>query len=225
MAPVKLTTDGKRFQAIETFLKFCTQPAISSSDKYLDSISEVKGLFTRIYKQDQWDWFTVFDRMGRPGLKKTNAIMTSLKHLRKLLRDKENSKNNQDDLEILLVELQKKNIERHLRCYTGEWQLYDELGQIYILSTREQPTILKIGYTERSVWERVKEINRATGVLMPFGVRAVWAVESAKLTEKEIHTKFENERIRKDREFFQMDFKVAFNEITKLIIEKRISER
>lgn len=170
MAPVKVRTDEIRFEAIETFLNCCTQPPFSSSDKCLDAISEVQGLFTRIWRQDQWDWFTVFDRMGRPGVKKSRTITSILKHLRKFHRDKETSKNIQSDLELLLVELQKKKIERHLKCYTGEWQLNDVLGQIYILSTREQPTILKIGYTERSVWERVKEINRATGVLTPFGV-------------------------------------------------------
>ena len=224
MAPIKETTNEKRINSIGVFLKLYNQPKLPPSEDLLDAISAIKGLFTLIWKQDQWDWFTVFDRIGRPGVKKSRAISTTFKHLRKVLRDQENLVNKQNNLQTLLIELKKNKIERHLKCYTGEWQLNDIVGQIYILSTREQPKILKIGYTERSVWDRVKEINRSTGVLTPYGVRAAWAIESAKLTEKEIHKKFENERIRKDREFFCMDFKEAFKEISKLIIEKRIKE-
>ena len=98
------------------------------------------------------------------------------------------------------------------------------VGQIYILSTREQKDVLKIGYTERSIWERVKEINASTGVITPFGVRAVWAIESAKLTEREIHSIFNEFRIRKDREFFRLEYGDAFKIINKLIINKRIEE-
>jgi hypothetical protein len=46
-------------------------------------------------------------------------------------------------------------------------------GFIYILSTRSQPRYLKLGMTQRTVEIRVKEINAATRVLVPFGVRAV----------------------------------------------------
>jgi hypothetical protein len=40
-------------------------------DTYADSLSEVKGLFNRIHRQDQWDWFTVFEQLGCPGRKKS----------------------------------------------------------------------------------------------------------------------------------------------------------
>jgi len=57
-----------------------------------------------------------------------------------------------------------------------------------VLSTREQPDFLKIGMTTRTVEERVREINTATGVLIPFGVRRCWRVMDPSRSEKLIHS-------------------------------------
>jgi hypothetical protein len=97
----------------------------------------------------------------------------------------------------------------------------ESVGKIYILSTRESRDVLKIGYTNRTVEERVKEINSATGVLIPYGVRAMWIVKSAKEIEAELHNLLSPFRIRQDREFFQMDFLDAFKFISGYIREKR----
>jgi hypothetical protein len=67
---------------------------------------------------------------------------------------------------------------RCLRFFLGELTVPNEpsAGWIYILSTREIPDLLKIGMTTRTVLERVREINNATGVAIPFGVRRCWRV-------------------------------------------------
>jgi hypothetical protein len=90
---------------------------------------------------------------------------------------------------------------------------------IYVLSTRELPLFLKIGYTTRSVTERVDEINRATGVIFPFGVRASWRVrdDQGRVVEKKIHQVLKELRVRTDREFFCMDFRDAVKIINSVI--------
>ena len=95
---------------------------------------------------------------------------------------------------------------------------------MYILSSRENPKFLKIGYTERRVEDRVKEINSGTGVMTPFGVRAVWSVEKASEMEMLIHKELDKFRIRQDREFFNIDYFDAVAIINKLIAEKYIKE-
>ncbi|WP_413789078.1 GIY-YIG nuclease family protein [Bacillus kandeliae] len=45
-----------------------------------------------------------------------------------------------------------------------------------MLSRREEPNVLKIGMTNRSIEKRIKEINSATGVLFPFSVKRVFKV-------------------------------------------------
>jgi hypothetical protein len=61
--------------------------------------------------------------------------------------------------------------------------------------------VLKIGYTERAVEQRVKEINGATGIVEPYGVRAVWIVLKAPLVEKAVHDALAEYRVRGGREF------------------------
>ena len=41
-------------------------------------------------------------------------------------------------------------------------------GHIYVLQNTSVPGIFKIGFTERSVVERLNEINKATGVITPW---------------------------------------------------------
>ena len=53
-----------------------------------EAVSEVKGLFNRVVKQDQWDWFAVFQQLGCLGRKKCRAIVYSLTDLRNAITEK-----------------------------------------------------------------------------------------------------------------------------------------
>ena|SRR5713101_4461947 len=90
---------------------------------------------------------------------------------------------------------------------------------------REQPHFLKIGVTTRSVEQRVKEINSATGIVIPFGVRAVWPVRNPEQTEKEIHEMLSPYRVRADREFFQIEYQQACKKILDLIKAKDLESQ
>jgi hypothetical protein len=114
--------------------------------------------------------------------------------------------------------------ERHLDLFLDSEIKERESGKIYIFSTREQPNFLKIGFNTRSVVERVDEINSASGVVIPFGVRAVWSVKDAHRIEKIIHDKLSEYRVRKDREFFEMEYRDAFRSINRILKEERIEE-
>jgi hypothetical protein len=72
----------------------------------------------------------------------------------------------------LTAKLKRRSITRSLEHYLSDTAPFQ--GRcIYIPSTREAPRIVKIGYTTRDPMTRVKEINGAAGVVIPFGVRAV----------------------------------------------------
>src|SRR5690606_13427568 len=94
-------------------------------------------------------------------------------------------------------------------------------GWIYILSTRETPDLLKIGVTERTIEERVREINSATGIAIPFGVRAAWEIDEAPVTERDIHRLLADFRIRRDREFFRISFDSARRLINDFLKDRR----
>ena len=82
-------------------------------------------------------------------------------------------------------------------------------GWIYVLSHRDTPELLKVGMTNRSVEERAREINNATGVAIPFGVRRCSRVVDASKAEKLAHKALREFRVREDREFFRVSFLTA----------------
>jgi len=171
----------------------------------LEAISHVKGQFARTVKQDQWDWFTVWALLGRPSRQPANAISKTLGLLRTALKN-----GDKNAAEEAASELRTTDILRYFGSFlSGDCERTKQLGTagfIYILSTRDQPRLLKIGITQRTVEVRVKEINSATGVIVPYGVRAVWSVDDAAEVEQELHAILAEHRIRADREFFELDF-------------------
>jgi hypothetical protein len=60
--------------------------------------------------------------------------------------------------------------------------------------------------TNRTVEQRAREINGATGVAVPFGVRRCWRVMTPLKAEQLVHGALSHSRLRNDREFFRIDF-------------------
>lgn len=204
MAPPFAKTIRERIASASRVLDLLDHRTAPPADPVdLEAISTIKGLFTRIFKEDQWDWFTVMAQMGYPPRGLTMAISKELEFLRTTLKDGDKSgftlaQNN-------LIELPTRKCLKALR---GELIMTEEPGSgwLYILSTREMRDILKIGMTRRTVQERAAEINGVTGVVIPFGVRRCWRVADPVIVEKLAHQSLSNFRMRGDREFFRIDF-------------------
>jgi len=218
MAPVKAALQAERMRAVQELAELLSRPSLELTDTVLpEQISMTKGLFTRCWKQDQWDWFTVWQQLGRPGRKRAWEATGLFRDLRSSLMRRDF--NQLLEFRLLAYDL---DIPGHLRRFlTSSDQYPSDVGYIYVLSTREQPTVLKVGYTNRTVEERVKEINSSTGVVIPYGVRAIWAVSAAREVEADLHRILSDYRIRRDREFFELDFKDAFRLIRDYVYAKR----
>jgi hypothetical protein len=218
MAPVKPETQRRRGQAAIEVLG--ALKADSADPPSAVAISEVKGLFTRSYKQDQWDWFTVWTQLGRPGRNRCECIARYLGELRRSVLGQ-----NPDRAEVLRTRLRRAGatelLSGFLEFRAGLLSGEPGTGYVYIVSTRTSPQLLKIGYTERTVEQRLKEINSATGVAEPYGVRAVWTVQNAPEVEKAIHGALAQYRVRTDREFFELPYGVAFQAIGRIVHASR----
>ena len=81
------------------------------------------------------------------------------------------------------------------------------MGFIYILSNGSMPGLLKIGYTTRTVRERVQELNRPTGVPIPFKVEAYFQLDSPEAHERRVHLALTS--CREGKEFFRIDTEAA----------------
>lgn len=204
MAPPKPDTQATREGWCRFVHRAIIDPAVPPwPAESLDAISGVKGMFNRIARMDQWDWFTVCAQLGYLSRGLSKAIGIALANMRMAARD-----GDEGGLRQAQKILSEMPVRRCLRLFLGELVLQEEAdaGWIYILSTREMPDLLKIGMTTRTVQDRVREINGATGVAIPFGVRRCWRVGDPRRSEKLLHEVLYESRLRADREFFRIRF-------------------
>ena len=91
-------------------------------------------------------------------------------------------------------------------------------GLIYIVSNSEQKkNLFKIGKTSRSIEERIKELNSATGTLGKFVPHATFLVKDIDEMEKYIHKKLSKIRYQKNREFFEANYTELLLKVEQLI--------
>lgn len=107
--------------------------------------------------------------------------------------------------------------------YYGE-SLHDVNGSnrkpewIYVLANKHMPNILKIGFTATSVYQRVNQINAATGVISPWISVFTYKTCSGLQLEREIHKYLESlgTRINPSREGFDIQIDTAIDIIEKI---------
>lgn len=203
MAPISQRMQLRYDAAVQTALD-AMDGNLTFNEIPLDDISELKGMFNRCLRQDQWDWFTVYTELEEPPRKNMRRIAGELKLFRRAI-----SSHDAPTFERVKRALVDSNLLQYLHTYQRDVSSHTcepKAGWIYILSTREQPDVLKIGMTRRTVSERVKAINSATGVLIPFSARRVFRVVDAARAEAGIFEALASYRIRLDREFFKISF-------------------
>lgn len=222
MSPPKPAVHKRRCAAAECTLRALEpKSTVRTADPLvIESLSVVKGLFNRIVREDQWDWFTVASQLGYPSRRISRVIAQELSHLRSAIK-----LGHKTTYEAAKTNLRRLPTRRCLSVLLGTAKVADEpgAGWIYILSTREMRNLLKVGMTTRSVQERVKEINAATGVAIPFGVRRCWRVSDPALAERLVHDALREHRLREDREFFQVSFHYA-GKVVDSVISKSSQE-
>lgn len=220
MAPVSTTMRKRYDEAVQSVADYVLDN-IALDNLSPDNISELKGMFNRCVREDQWDWFTVHAELGNPSTRDMRAIAYGLTSLRIQALGKD-----VQAAEETAQHLVKNGLLNSLMFYQGEHghaEQEDGDGWVYILSTRKSPNILKIGMTTRSVSQRVREINSATAVLHPLSARAVYRVRNASTAESEIFQVLAAYRIRQDREFFEIPFVQATKAIRAYINKENLS--
>jgi hypothetical protein len=90
-------------------------------------------------------------------------------------------------------------------------------GYVYVLSHELLPNLLKIGFTNRSIKERVKELS-VTGLPKKFTVELYFISDNAELFEMLLHKSLRDYHY--DKEFFKVDLKIVIEYIHILIGNK-----
>ncbi|MDG1418670.1 MAG: GIY-YIG nuclease family protein [Maricaulis sp.] len=217
MAPVKPETQKRRINAAKTLLRCLGETDTVVDDVKLQAVSEIKGCFSRSWKCDQWDWFTVWCQFAFRPHGQLVRLSSSLTAFRKALKA-----GDQPAIIQAMNQLEGLQLIQLLEIFIGVRLISKPPGLVYALGTRESPNILKIGMTTRDPVTRVNEINAATGVIVPFGVRGTWAVTEPRGAEAAAHQALAEFRVRSDREFFELPFGTAKALITEAVSNFRV---
>ncbi len=76
-------------------------------------------------------------------------------------------------------------------------------GTIYILTNQAMPGLVKIGQTQGSVEDRMRQLD-TTGIPLPFECFYAVEVPDPAKAERAIHDAFDDHRVRKNREYFRI---------------------
>jgi cold shock CspA family protein len=176
----------------------------------LDAISEVKGLCNRIIREDQPDWMLVWLWMGLPERRRLKWMAYDLVAYRAAHKERDAAQ-----ASYVAERLQRAGLMTALNYFLkqDEPPVEEGMGFLYLLSSRQNKQLLKIGQTRREIIKRVDEINRATGLVEPLSVRHLWRVRDPVSVEREVHQLLAQHRVRVDREFFLMEFRDAVRTI------------
>lgn len=75
---------------------------------------------------------------------------------------------------------------------------------VYILTNEAMPDYVKIGFTNNSLEQRLRQMDR-TNVPLPFECFYACEVENARKEEQWLHSIFADRRVREEREFFRVN--------------------
>lgn len=96
-------------------------------------------------------------------------------------------------------------------------------GYVYIFECPSQPGILKIGETERTPQERLRELNRSSGVIMPWIIHSAFPCKSPRAVEQLVHLELSGCRINSQKEGFAI-FPEKAEEVIKNVIKRYEAE-
>ena len=205
IAPLKSSTEYKNKYAIAQTLRYINKQEVVGDIEIENHLSHLKGMFNRIIRQDQWDWFTVNMYFDYPSIRELRHFVGLLTQLRKSIMEFD-----EKEIEKIIGVLKATNFEIYLKNYQNHDENENSKDEyIYILSRREEKELLKIGMTTRDVIKRCNEINNSTGIVYPFAPRKAIRVTDARAAEKAVHAALQTYRVRSDREFFLVSFGLA----------------
>ena len=93
----------------------------------------------------------------------------------------------------------------NLRSKERNKKLSENLNSVYILSNKSYENTYKVGWTSMLPEERAEQLSRETGVLYPFKVVYKKKFKDAEKTEKKIHKNFNKYRVKRNKEYFEIN--------------------
>lgn len=97
--------------------------------------------------------------------------------------------------------------------------VFPVVGYVYLLTNPSMPGLVKVGFTNRFVEERLRELTAATGVPTEFVIGAVFHSANPQFDEQQLHERLASYRVTPNKESFRIPLEEA------IAIAKRVLSR
>ena len=193
---------------------------VDNNSNTLNALSEVKGLFNRSWRQDQWDWFHAWSLIGRPDPRVAKRIGRRLGNLRAALKNKQ-TKSALGFIEKLHEE---DSLPWRLDLYIKDTPFWRG-GAFYVMSARDDTSALYLGITKSCPIDAAFDVNESRIGLEPLSLRTAIALGDSKMIMTDIRRIFQPWQMNGDPDCYTIDvgtavqhFSQAWKEEMKLIL-------
>lgn len=219
MAPIRPEEQVKRRRAaadVRSLLDLGLAAPVPP-DRALASLSQVKGLFARVGREDQWDWFTTWMQLGRINPRKqalpAAQALAAIRNAHKT-RDPRAFSNARD------MFLQHGGGRALALLIDGTGQPHEHgFGYVYVLSSRADPRNLRIGYVEKDIAAHVAELNAGGDPTDPLGVRAIWVVRDDARARRQVERALAAHEVATGSGYYNLAISDARRLITAAVVE------
>jgi len=167
-----------RNAAVQRVLSILDGDKVEKDNDTLAALSTVKGLFSRIYVRDCWDWFTVCKQLAYPGHDLSKEISLTLGNYRSsIIKDDAEGQAHHFAklLELPVPDMLEHFVELNVK---GKHPI-DEGGFAYILWSQSKANEYFVGATTRTIDNTLKFARERFPENAPYGVVGAYLVDDA----------------------------------------------
>jgi hypothetical protein len=167
-----------RNAAVQRVLSILDGDKVEKDNDTLAALSTVKGLFSRIYVRDRWDWFTVCKQLAYPGHDLSKEISLTLGNYRAAIISEDGDR--QKLLFSKLIELPVPDMLEHFvdLNVNGKHPI-DETEFAFILWSQSKANEYFVGSTTRTIDNTLKFARERFPENAPYGVVGAYLVDDA----------------------------------------------
>jgi hypothetical protein len=193
-----------------------SQKLPADSEPVQQCLSLVKGMFSRIYVGDCYDWYTTSRFLGHPSGAISKVLSTQLAIMKGALREQSVEHFN-SAIGRFSGEHGLEMLENYLDMTLRAAHPVMEEGWAYVLWSSSERDVVHMGAAGGEVEDVIKRLNAENPENHPYGVLAAWLVHDPVDAYNHIHKAFDGNAMGDG--FFRVDFATARNRINDLLKE------
>lgn len=201
-------------QVVRDLIASRTLPLDSESAQ--ESLSIVKGMFSRIYVGDCYDWYTTSRFLGHPSGELSKVLSTNMSILKGALRE-QSVKHFNDAVDRFTNNYGLEMLDNYMDMTVSSAYPVKEEGWAYVLWSSSEADVLHMGAAGGEIEDVLGRLNVENPDRHPYGVLAAWLVHDPVDAYNDIRRAFDGEFMGDG--FFRVDFGKARERIGALLKE------